>query len=253
LYFSAHWCPPCRGCTPVLKEFYTEYAKKDSNFEIVFVSSDKTEDDMLSYFKGDHGNYLALPFAQRQQKNDLSTMFGVQGIPSFVIVGPDGEVINANGRGKVQAGVDAVLAAGWEGPAVGNLEEGPDVAGTDINECPALVVMCGGCDTATVASIERALEPLAKKYIAEGKKTKEDPKYIFLYAKGGSILQQLQKLTKECEEEIKEADGKPVMILFDIPDNGGFYFGGAPDITTENIEAFLTSKEAGKAKRLQLS
>ena len=22
IYFSAHWCPPCRGFTPVLKAFY---------------------------------------------------------------------------------------------------------------------------------------------------------------------------------------------------------------------------------------
>ena len=22
IYFSAHWCPPCRGFTPVLTDFY---------------------------------------------------------------------------------------------------------------------------------------------------------------------------------------------------------------------------------------
>ena len=22
IYFSAHWCPPCRGFTPILKDFY---------------------------------------------------------------------------------------------------------------------------------------------------------------------------------------------------------------------------------------
>ena len=28
IYFSAHWCPPCRGFTPVLKDFYEVSAHK---------------------------------------------------------------------------------------------------------------------------------------------------------------------------------------------------------------------------------
>ena len=38
-YFSAHWCPPCRGFTPKLAEWY----KKDlqaKGMEVVFASSD---------------------------------------------------------------------------------------------------------------------------------------------------------------------------------------------------------------------
>ena len=30
LYFSAHWCPPCRQFTPVLKQFYNEINESNS-------------------------------------------------------------------------------------------------------------------------------------------------------------------------------------------------------------------------------
>eukprot|EP00662_Eupelagonemidae_sp_cell21_P049988 gene49988-43271_t len=42
VYFSAHWCPPCRGFTPKLAEFHKKHARA-RNFEIVFVSSDQDE------------------------------------------------------------------------------------------------------------------------------------------------------------------------------------------------------------------
>ena len=28
IYFSAHWCPPCRGFTPKLVEFFSELEKQ---------------------------------------------------------------------------------------------------------------------------------------------------------------------------------------------------------------------------------
>merc|ERR1712164_224068 len=108
---------------------------------------------MLEYFKNDHGNYLALPYENRQAKTDLSAIFGVSGIPSFAVCSADGQTLNANARGKVAAGVEAVLTSGWEPPAVGDMAEGPEVAGTDINECPAVVVMCEGTDAAAQKSI----------------------------------------------------------------------------------------------------
>lgn len=254
LYFSAHWCPPCRNFTPRLKDFYAEYKKRNPNFEIIFCSSDKSEGDMQSYFKEDHGNYLALPFSKREEKQALSDMFNVEGIPTFVVLGPDGSVVNPNARGKVGAGAAAVLEAGWEPPSVGDLAEGADCAGTDINECPSVVVLCDGAGAATQASIKQAMEPLAKRYIAEGKAEGEGPQYIFFIAAGGGPIDQLKKLTKkDAGGKLEAADGKPVVLLFDIPDNGGFYVANTAEVTTEGLEKFLKSKESGNETRLQLS
>ena len=43
IYFSAHWCGPCRGFTPVLAEAYLTMTTGGKNFEIVFASSDKDD------------------------------------------------------------------------------------------------------------------------------------------------------------------------------------------------------------------
>ena len=61
-YFSAHWCPPCRQFTPMLKDFYEvtrllmkvkiKYVCQEAEgIEIVFVSSDRSAEDMTSYMK----------------------------------------------------------------------------------------------------------------------------------------------------------------------------------------------------------
>lgn len=249
LYFSAHWCPPCRGFTPVLKKFYEAYKAKDPNFEIIFVSSDKDEEGMLSYFKNDHGSYLALPFAKRTEKEELSSMFGVDGIPTFAVVSADGQIINPNARVKVQSGADAVLKDGWEPPAVGDMAEGPEAAGTDINETPTVVIMCQDCAADKQAAIHAAVEPLAKRYIDEAKTQDKDVEIIFLLAKGGGPMDQLKALVqKDAGAAIAKAGSAPVMLLFDIPDNGAFYLADTNDITTESVENFL--KNRGPRKQL---
>lgn len=62
IYFSAHWCPPCRGFTPQLIEFYkNEKLKKNSaKFEVIFVSWDRDEASFKEYFST--MPWLALPF-----------------------------------------------------------------------------------------------------------------------------------------------------------------------------------------------
>lgn len=65
LYFSAAWCSLCREFTPVLCDFYSELvedAPSPAPFEVVFVSSDRSSEEMVEYMQDMHGDWLALPF-----------------------------------------------------------------------------------------------------------------------------------------------------------------------------------------------
>lgn len=101
LYFSAHWCHPCRGFTPVLAERYEALKAAGKDFEIVFVSSDRDEGSFDAY-RGEMP-WLALPYCNRDKKADLSGKYAVRGIPTLVILDSDGEMITTNGRSAVSA------------------------------------------------------------------------------------------------------------------------------------------------------
>ena len=100
LYFSAHWCPPCRQFTPKLVKFRDKLASDNKNFEIVFISSDRTADDMAGYMNDTNMKWLALPFGSPFKKKAASK-YGITGIPTLIILGTDGKTITANGRGDV--------------------------------------------------------------------------------------------------------------------------------------------------------
>ena len=100
LYFSASWCGACVHCTPELAKVYSamqlateKSGKSTSKFEIVFISSDRTEQEFQTYFE--QMPWLALPFGHAHSKM-LEQHFKVSGIPRLVIVGPDGKIVNSD-------------------------------------------------------------------------------------------------------------------------------------------------------------
>lgn len=101
LYFSAHWCPPCRGFTPKLCEWYTNKKGEGKKIEIIFVSSDRDEDSFNGYL-GEMADWLALSFSERDTKSKVSTQFGVQGIPTFILFdAKTGKMHTKDGRAAV--------------------------------------------------------------------------------------------------------------------------------------------------------
>ena len=108
VYFSAHWCPPCRTFTPKLVDFYNSLKKLNKPFEIVFVSSDKDEEAMFKYLKEMNMPWLALPYGDKHKKS-LSSEFNVKGIPKLIILSSSGKLITENGRGDVNGGDTSVF------------------------------------------------------------------------------------------------------------------------------------------------
>jgi len=100
VYFSAHWCPPCRGFTPTLIEVYNLLkTQKPGQFEVIFVSSDRDETQFKEYFG--EMPWLAIPFDEEKRRDELSTHFEVEGIPQFTMIESDGSILNQNARMSV--------------------------------------------------------------------------------------------------------------------------------------------------------
>ena len=72
IYFSAHWCPPCRQFTPQLISFYNNVNKTQKEIEIVFVSSDQEEGEFKGYFA--EMPWTAVPY-DFEGREDLSENF----------------------------------------------------------------------------------------------------------------------------------------------------------------------------------
>ena len=92
IYFSAHWCPPCRKFTPVLSKFYNDTFTEDANFDVLFVSSDQSEKAMEEYQEWGEMKFPALKFNKKDNTPEI-TKYAGKGIPSLVIVDRAGNVV----------------------------------------------------------------------------------------------------------------------------------------------------------------
>lgn len=89
LYFSAHWCPPCRAFTPKLVEWYKEFKAKHENFELVFVSSDESEKDQIEYMKEAGMPWPGVKFGEK--KTAGLDKYAAGGIPYLVLIDENGK------------------------------------------------------------------------------------------------------------------------------------------------------------------
>ena len=100
IYFSAHWCPPCRQFTPKLVEFRDACAK--DGFEIVFVSFDKDKEAMSGYMNEMKMKWLAVPYKSQAAKKLTNETYNVHSIPTLIVLDKNGKVITKEARKEVE-------------------------------------------------------------------------------------------------------------------------------------------------------
>lgn len=99
--YWATWCGPCIKELPNVLANYKKYHSK--GFEVVGISLDEDEDALKEFLKE-----RAIPWttlfgkdeATRGWEHPMAVKYGVMGIPTVILVGKDGKVVNLEARGE---------------------------------------------------------------------------------------------------------------------------------------------------------
>lgn len=108
IYFSAHWCPPCRLFTPGLVNYYNEVVAKHPEFDVIFVSRDKSPFGMETYMREANMPWPAIEYEKIPAKPGIQRYAG-RGIPDLVLVDGTGKVLADSYQGDQYVGPAKVL------------------------------------------------------------------------------------------------------------------------------------------------
>lgn len=89
LDFWGSWCGWCIKALPSLKECYNKH-KDSGKFEIVSVDCNDTEAKWKAAVKQHDMTWTQV---KSEKKDDIATLYGVPGYPSFIIINPEGKII----------------------------------------------------------------------------------------------------------------------------------------------------------------
>jgi nucleoredoxin len=228
-YFSAHWCGPCRQFTPELAKAYEKFRSEGKNFDIIFCSSDEDEEAFKSYFGS--MPWKSLPFKDSAIE-ELNTRYGVQGIPTLVLVDKKGNTISSNGRALVTDDPDGYP---WSGSPRALMKIN-GVSADHLNNGPVLVVLV---DAKKEDDTYKLLEPVAQAYVKMwDEKGVGDRPIHFLC--GGS-----HALVGKVKGFLNVVD-LPFMAILNLPE-GEKFLPAKQELSADSVKAFVDAWLAGGA------
>jgi len=105
--FWASWCGPCRQSFPWMNEMQAKYAAR--GLQVVGINLDRKRDD-AERFLAELPATFTIAF---DAAGDSAKRFGVKGMPTSVLVGPDGKVlyVHTGFRNEERAQLEGRIAA----------------------------------------------------------------------------------------------------------------------------------------------
>jgi nucleoredoxin len=107
LYFSAHWCPPCKKFIHKLEEFYTNVNSNEKEIEIIYVSLDNSSHEFKEYYN--IMPWAAIPY-DSENRELIAEYFEIQGIPAMLIFTDTGKLIDKNGRNTITSKKEGAIS-----------------------------------------------------------------------------------------------------------------------------------------------
>lgn len=193
--------------------------------------------------------WLAIPFGDNRISK-LNERFEVEGIPTLVIIDPEGNVVNKSARGGIESDPKGEKFPYYPEP-VEDLSQGVESFGTDLNSTPALIVLMENADDDEQNEAKAVLASFGEIHAKAKANTPEGPEIIFFYAfQNSGISDQIRRL---CQLGAVAQATSPQMVLLNIPDNGGFYLSDATEITADTVGSFIDGFKNKTLERKQLS
>lgn len=242
LYFSAHWCPPCRAATPKLASLYPKIRELGHDFECVFVSSDKDQSSFDDYFAT--MPWKALPFDRRDDASLLRKRFQISGIPTLIILerGEQGLVkVTQDGISDMNDDIEGV-GFPWRPPTVLPWR---DATLAKMNDGNLLIAFTNHLNDERQQLVEDIVTKVAKKKIDEWKD--KGPLIMFTVSKGDASLD--EQLFQFLNRVNPTSDTEPLVLVISGISGTAFF---APkdlydDFSEKNLETFVDDVVSGKS------
>lgn len=108
----ATWCGPCRAEIPFLKKMEEKYHDKNISFVSISIDVNKDFEKWKNFVDEKQLGGIQL-FADKNWTSDFIMSFSINSIPRFILIDPNGKVVNANAARpsspKLQTQLDELL------------------------------------------------------------------------------------------------------------------------------------------------